>query len=105
MRSAGGERRRTAASGGGLAGVPRFRDRGLDFECSLHREVARVMVMTSRAAREAAATTHGAVGRSGTAANLRRACPVDSERGDVNKRLGKPPHLLARLLGSSSTAE
>jgi hypothetical protein len=89
----------TAASGGGLAGVPRFRARGLDFECSLHREVSRATGMTSRAAREVAATTHGA------AAKLRRACAVDSERRDVNKRLEKPPHLLARLLDSSSTVE
>jgi hypothetical protein len=34
-------RRRTGASGGGLAGVPRVRARGLDFVRGLHRDVER----------------------------------------------------------------
>jgi hypothetical protein len=52
VRSASGERRRTAASGGGEA-----RDRvwGLDFMRSLHREIARVTGKLARAARPAEA--------------------------------------------------
>jgi hypothetical protein len=42
---------------------------------------------------------------SGAAALLRRATHDDSGHGDVNKWHGWPPHLLARLRGSSSTVE
>jgi hypothetical protein len=42
--------------------------------------------------------------RGGAAAQLWRASLGVSVRRNDNKRLGKPPHFLARLLGSSSTA-
>jgi hypothetical protein len=54
---------------------------------------------------DATVTAHGAVRRSGAAAKLRRAIHDDSRHGDVNKQHRWPPHLLARLRGSSSTAE
>jgi hypothetical protein len=62
---ASAERRRgrqwPAASGGALAGAPRFRARGLDFERSLHRKMARA---TGRLARAVAVAERRQGGRS-----------------------------------------
>jgi hypothetical protein len=46
----GGQRRSTVSGGGDLAGVPRFRARGLDFKRGLHRGEAREAANLFRAA-------------------------------------------------------
>jgi hypothetical protein len=79
----------------------------LDFECALHREVARATAKPSRAAELAEMlrgrrTVRDAERRGGEAW---RALLGDSVHGNVNKRHGWPPHLLARLRGSFLMAE
>jgi hypothetical protein len=98
-----GERRRSAASGGALAGETRYRVPGHDLAHGSHLCTAGDAANLSRAARLAEARRRRRTKqRRGAAAKLQRASTDDTARGDNNKRLGWPPHLLACLRGSSS---
>jgi hypothetical protein len=63
------------------------------------------LVRRGRLGCEGVSAQCGGAVRCGAAAKLRRASTDGTARGDNNKWLGWPPHLLARLRGSSSMAK
>jgi hypothetical protein len=103
-----GQRRRPAVNGGALAGAPRFRTRGLDFERPLHREMARA---TGRLARAAAVAEKRRGGRSARRRGLRSPARPPGHWGaraqQRTMRLGcSPPGAgLGRLRNDGAAAE
>jgi hypothetical protein len=97
----GGGRRPTVADACELAGVPRFRAGERDFECALHREVARVTAKLSRTVLLAKIGWGRRTVRRGGAARRRSS----DERAWSTHGAGRPPHLQAHLRDNSSTAK